>query len=189
MESYFQSIVTVQKYLQQAGIASIVIGGVAVAAWGEPRVTRDVDLKIQLTRHDADRLINLLSTDYTMLLPNPGETIQKHALIFIQDAAGTRLDLLLADTPYDQTAIQRGQEIEIEPGISICICSPEDLIIYKLISTRLRDHEDAGSVIRRQADKLDDAYVIGWLEQFEKALDDSTLVAEYKQQSYKYNKP
>ena len=48
MENYFQSIVNLQKLLQQDGILSIVIGGVAVAAWGEPRVTRDVDLKIQL---------------------------------------------------------------------------------------------------------------------------------------------
>jgi hypothetical protein len=46
MENYFQSIIALQSYLQQNEIASIVIGGVAVVAWGEPRVTRDVDLKI-----------------------------------------------------------------------------------------------------------------------------------------------
>ena len=93
---------------------------------------------------------------------------------------GTRLDLLLADTPYDVNAIQRGKHIEVRPGINIRVCSPDDLIIYKLISTRLRDHEDARSVIYRQGEALDDDYIINWLEQFEKALDDSTLVAEYK---------
>jgi hypothetical protein len=56
----------------------------------------------------------------------------------------------------------------------------QKLIIYKLISTRLRDHEDARSVVRRQGDLLDDEYVIDWLRQFEQALDDSTLVAEYQ---------
>ena len=108
-------------------------------------------------------------------------------MLFIRDGLGTRLDLLLADTPYDETAIQRGRQVEIEPGVSIRICSPEDLIIYKLISTRLRDHEDAGSVIKRQADTLDDAYVIGWLEQFERALDDSTLVIGYKQLRHRHH--
>ncbi len=180
MESYFQSIINLQKYLQQARIASIVIGGVAVASWGEPRVTRDVDLKIQLARQDADRLLKLLTTGYTSLLPDPNETLRKQALIFIQDELGTRLDLLLADTPYDEAAIQRGREVEIEPGVHIRVCSPEDLIIYKLVSTRARDHEDANSVIIRQGNALDDRYVIGWLEQFEKALGDSTLVSEYK---------
>jgi len=43
----------------------------------------------------------------------------------------------------------------------------------------LADHEDAASVVRRQGDKLDDSYVLHWLGQFEHALDDSTLVAEY----------
>jgi hypothetical protein len=180
MENYFYSIVTLQSYLQQNGIASIVIGGVAVAAWGEPRVTRDVDLKIQLKRQDADRLLALLSVNYSMLLPDPSEALRKQGMIFIQDHLGTRIDLLVADTLYDEVAIQRGREFEIEPGVSLRVSSPEDLIIYKLVSTRLRDHEDASSVIRRQGEALDDSYVIGWLEQFENALDDSTLVSEYK---------
>jgi hypothetical protein len=186
MENNFHSIVTLQSYLQQNGIASIIIGGVAVAAWGEPRVTRDVDLKIQLKRQDAERLVALLSINYSMLLPNPSEALRKQALLFIQDKLGTRIDLLLADTLYDDAAVQRGREFEIEPGTTFRVCSPEDLIIYKLISTRLRDHEDAASVIRRQGEALDDRYVIGWLEQFEKVLDDSTLVAEYERLRIQY---
>lgn len=102
-------------------------------------------------------------------------------MLFVQNAAGTRLDLLLADTPYDVQAIQRARIAEVEPGASISVCSPEDLVIYKLISTRLRDHEDAASVIRRQAESLDDDYILHWLRQFEQALDDSTLVAGYEQ--------
>ena len=68
----------------------------------------------------------------------------------------------------------------MQPGVVARLCSPEDLVIYKLISTRLRDHEDAQSVIRRQGSSLDDDYVLDWLRQFEEALDDSTLVAEYR---------
>jgi hypothetical protein len=157
----------------------VVIGGVAVALWGEPRVTRDVDLKIQLGREEAERLLALLIPDYTPLLPDPRLALREQAMLFVQDSAGTRLDLLLADTPYDVQAIQRGQLVEVEPGATIRACSPEDLIIYKLVSTRLRDREDAEGVVRRQGDKLDDGYVLHWLRQFELALDDSTLVAEY----------
>jgi hypothetical protein len=61
--------------LGKAGISSIVIGGIAVAAWGEPRLTRDVDLKILLSRSNADRLLKILSTDYTYIGNNPAETI------------------------------------------------------------------------------------------------------------------
>jgi hypothetical protein len=180
MENLFQSILLLQKLLLDAGIPSIVIGGIAVAAWGEPRVTRDVDLKILLSREDADRLLKILSNDYRSLVSNPREMLRKQALVFIQDSLGTRLDLLLADTPYDVMAIQRGRYVEVQPGAAINLCSPEDLIIYKLISTRSRDHEDTKGVVRRQGELLDDNYIVNWLRQFEQALDDSTLVAEYE---------
>ncbi|MCU0500271.1 MAG: hypothetical protein MUC51_00635 [Anaerolineae bacterium] len=180
MNNLYLAVQTLQARLNKAGIASITIGGVAIAIWGEPRVTRDIDLKVMLGREQAGRLIAILAPDYVSLLPDPIAALQRQAMLFVQDEAGTRLDLLLAETPYDVTAIQRGRDVEVQPGLSIRLCSPEDLIIYKLISTRLRDHEDASSVIRRQDALLDDAYILGWLRQFEQALDDSTLVAEYK---------
>ncbi|MCX6031004.1 MAG: hypothetical protein NT169_17115 [Chloroflexi bacterium] len=180
MEKLLRSAQILQRRLGDAGIASAAIGGIAIGAWGEPRVTRDADLKVMLGREDADRLLYLLAPDYVSLLSDPRQTLRKQAMVFVQDAAGTRLDLLLADTPYDVVAIQRGRDVEVQPGITLRLCSPEDLVIYKLISTRLRDYEDARSVIRRQGKALDDAYILDWLRQFELALDDSTLVAEYR---------
>ena len=181
METLFRSIQTLQQRLNEAGIPSVVIGGVAVATWGNPRVTRDVDLKVLLGREDADRLLALLSPDYVPLLPDPLTVLRQQAVLFVTDWDGVRFDLLLAETPYDHEAIRRGREVEVAPGITIRICSPEDLIIYKMISTRARDHEDARSVVHRQGDALDDRYVIRWLRWFERALDDSTLVAQYLQ--------
>jgi hypothetical protein len=94
MENLFQSILSIQKLLLEAGIPSIVIGGMAVAAWDEPRLTRDVDLKVLLNRQGADRLLEVLSTHYQPLGSTPRDTLRKQALIFIQDSLGTRLDLL-----------------------------------------------------------------------------------------------
>lgn len=180
MPDLFQSIQIIQKHLDGAGISSIVIGGVAVALWGDPRVTRDVDLKVRLSRENADRLLSSLPSDYVSLLPNPNQALQRQGLVFMQDATGTRIDLLLADTPYDLAAIQRGRDVEVSAGMTIRVCSPEDLVIYKMIATRSRDYEDAQGIIRRQGNTLDDAYVIDWLRQFEQALDDSTLLTEYQ---------
>jgi hypothetical protein len=177
MEQLFRSVKALQQRLTDAGIASIVIGGAAVGMWGDPRVTRDVDLKVLLKREDADRLLALLAPDYVSLL---SDALRKQAMLFVEDAAGVRLDLLLADTPYDVEAIRRGRDVEVAPDVVLRLCTPEDLIIYKLISTRPRDHEDARGVARRQGDALDDRYVLDWLRQFELALDDSMLIAEYR---------
>lgn len=186
MDNPFLSAQLLQLRLSEAGIASIVIGGVAVGAWGEPRLTRDADFKVALGRRDAEHLLAVLGPEYRPMAPNPHETLRRQAMVFVQDKLGARLDLLLADTPYDVLAVERGRDVEIQPGLFIRVCSPEDLIIYKLIATRPRDREDAAGVVRRQGDSLDHAYVETWLRQFELALDDSTLVAAYRQLRRKY---
>ncbi len=180
MESLFESLAALQEKLRAAGIPSAIIGGFAVGIWGEPRVTRDVDVKVLLKRDEAPRLLEVLSPDYTSLQPDPLQALQRSGILFVQDEQGARLDLLLADTSFDAAAIERARPVELQPRVIATVCSPEDLIIYKMISTRPRDYEDAEGIIRRQGDALDDAYILGWLRQFEQALDDSTLVAEYQ---------
>jgi hypothetical protein len=157
----------------------MVIGGLAVSVWGEPRVTRDVDLKVLIQREDAQLLVDVLLPDYSPLHPDPLGALRRQAVLFVKDHAGTRLDLLLAETAFDAKAMDRACLVAMPGGRSVRVCSPEDLLVYKLISTRARDHEDARGIVRRQGDKLDDRYVIGWLKLFEKALDDSTLVAAF----------
>ncbi|MDY7080138.1 MAG: hypothetical protein SXV54_24925 [Chloroflexota bacterium] len=180
MDSLFESLVVLQDRLRQADISSAVIGGVAVGVWGEPRVTRDVDVKVLLGRDGAPRLLEVIAPDYVSLQADPLRSLTRTGILFVQDELGTRLDLLLSDTEFDAETIQRALAVQLGPGLVARVCSAEDLIVYKLISTRLRDYEDAASVIRRQGDALDDAYVLDWLHQFEQALDDSTLVAEYR---------
>ena len=180
MPNLFTAIQTLQKRLSEADIPSVVIGGVAAAVWGDPRVTRDADLKTLLERKDADRLLAVLAPHYVSLLPDPREALRCQAMVFVQDADGIRLDLLLADTPYDVIAIRRGRDVEVQPSLTLKVCSPEDLVIYKLLSPRPRDYEDVRGVVRRQGQALDDAYVLYWLRQFELALNDSTLVSTYK---------
>jgi len=180
VENLFESLVSLQDRLRRADIPSAVIGGIAVGVWGEPRVTRDVDVKVLLGRDEAARLLEVIAPGYVSLQADPLRALTHTGILFVQDELGTRLDLLLSDTKFDAEAIRRAQSVELEPGLVAFVCSAEDLIIYKLVSTRLRDYEDAASVVRRQGDALDDAYVLGWLRRFEQALDDSTLVAEYR---------
>lgn len=181
MENLFQSVVALQERLRQAGILSAVIGGVAVGVWGEPRVTRDVDIKVLLGRDAASRLLEEIGPDCVPLQAEPLEALTRTGILFVRDAQGTRLDLLLSDVSFDAEAIRRARDVTLQPGLVASVCSPEDLIVYKLISTRQRDHDDAESVVRRQGKALDDEYVLTWLRRFEQALDDSTLVATYRQ--------
>lgn len=180
IENLIEDVIELQTRLGDAGVASVVIGGLAVVVWGEPRLTRDVDVKVQLQRDQTSYLLDILRADYKLLSDDPEQTLQRMGILFIESRAGLRLDLLLADTPFDTLAIDRGSKVEIRPKQVVTVCTPEDLILYKMISTRPRDREDVRGIVRRQSDNLDDTYVLNWLKQFELALDDSTLVDEYK---------
>jgi len=159
----------------------MVIGGLAILAFGRPRFTQDAGLKVLLSRDEAPRLIAALPEEYKYLAASPEETLRQLGFVFVQDPSGVRIDLLLAETGFDAQAMTSAREVEVLPGIIMTTCSPEDLIIYKMISTRARDHDDVPGIIRRQRNTLDHKYIIDWLRQFEQALDDSTLVQFYQQ--------
>ena len=180
MNPLYQSLVHIQQRLTAAGIASAVIGGIAVSAWARPRATQDIDFKVLLDREAAQRLLDVLAPDYAPLQADPLLALGRHGVLFVKDRAGIRIDLQLADTSLDESAIQRAQTIELEPGVTAQVCSAEDLIIYKMISPRPQDQIDVENLMKRQGQQLDDKYVLHWLRQLEQALDDSTLVATYQ---------
>ena len=178
MQDLTTSLMAVQRILTDAGLPSMVIGGVAVTVWGEPRLTRDVDIKILAGREDREQVLAVLH-NYTPLHADPAEALRRQGIAFFQDEAEVRIDIMLAETSFDETALARAQTIELQPNQPVRVCTAEDLIIYKMLSLRSKDQADVESIVRRQGDKLDDAYVEDWLLQFEQALDDSTLVNEY----------
>lgn len=161
-----------------------VFGGVAVAVWGEPRLTQDIDIKVLLSRDEAEKLLNALGTEYKPFWDNPLEMLKKNGILFVHDTYGVRIDIHLSDTLFDHKVIDRATRIEIEPGTTIMICSAEDLIIYKMLSTRASDSRDFEGIIDYQGDTLDDQYIIDWLKQFEAALDNSTLIDTYKKMRF-----
>jgi hypothetical protein len=179
MDELVNSLVNLQQHLEAVGLPSVVVGGLAVGVWGEPRLTRDIDLKVMAARDDRGRVLQLLG-HLTPLNADPDEALRRNGVAFFQDAGGARIDVMLADTQFDETVIGRAWMIEIVPGKQARVCTAEDLIIYKLLSLRLKDQVDAESIVRRQGDALDDAYVFDWLRQFEMALDDGTLVSRYR---------
>ena len=93
-----------QGSLARAGIDAVVVGAVALAVWGEARYTLDVDFKVSAERDDPHRLLAALPPDCTPLGP-ADETIERAGLLFVRDADGVRLDLLLCETTFDDEVL------------------------------------------------------------------------------------
>ena len=186
VDDIIESLVDLQKVLDDAGIPSAVIGGIAIGAWGKARLTRDGDIKILLRREEHKRLLDLLK-DYRPLHANPANALRQNGIVFVQDSRQVRIDIMLADTKFDETLIARARQVEIN-SCSLRVCSPEDLIVLKIIALRPQDQFDVIGIVQKQSDVLDYAYITKWLKDFEKLIDDSTLVREFTRIKEKYAK-
>lgn len=179
MNQLIDAVIAFQELLEKEDIPTMAIGGIAVGVWGEPRLTRYIDMKVLVRREDRVRLLDVLQA-FTPLDDDPDDSFRRLGLAFFQDSSGIRIDVMLADTVFDETAIERSRAVTLFKGKTIRVCTAEDLVVYKMLSTRIKDRADVESVIQKQDKALDSAYIEGWLAQFEEALAGSTLVREFR---------
>jgi hypothetical protein len=60
MNELIDAVIAFQELLEKEGIPAMAIGGIAVGVWGEPRLTRDIDMKVLVRREDRARLLAVL---------------------------------------------------------------------------------------------------------------------------------
>ena len=186
MEEIVEALVKLQALLNNAGIPSATIGGLAIGAWGKARVTRDADLKILLRRSQRKRLLDLIAPHYRSIHADPDAALRNNGIVFVLYGDHVRLDLMLADTEYDELLISRARTVELTPDKFVRVCTAEDLVILKIVASRPQDTVDVENIVQRQGDKLDEIYILEWLGKFEKAIDDSTLIREYRRIRERY---
>lgn len=75
------------------------------------------------------------------------------------------MDLLLAKTPYQSTAIRRARTLGAG-SVAFPYLAPEDVVVHKLLAYRFRGRDDLES-LTRAAVKLDEAYVEHWCDVWE----------------------
>jgi hypothetical protein len=155
--------------LNQAGLPYMVIGGQAVLLYGEPRLTKDIDITIGV---DLDRLPEVLRVVNALSLRPLADpqtfTRQTMVLPCLEPESGIRVDIIFSFRPYELQALGRTTPVKLGDE-EIRFVSPEDLIIHKVIAGRPRDLEDVASVLRKNP-TADLAYIQRWLGDFATAL-------------------
>ena len=132
-----------------------VIGGYAVAAWGEERATRDVDL---LCLNDSQKIIKALQEENLQFEHRCGDWEDPISEVI-------RIDFSDQDSPFEVDIVigiknapvgifDRIRKLTIE-DLSIPIASPEDMVLLKLLAGSARDLEDARSILQIQGTRLD----------------------------------
>jgi predicted nucleotidyltransferase len=168
----------VDAFLKEYGIPYAVIGGIANAVRGEPRATHDADLKVLVQGMTIAEFRALAEARFKPYRRPWLGRAESTLIISLEVAPDMVVDMLVAVLPYEEQAIGRAEMIEVE-GLSLPICTAEDLIIHKAIADRPKDWLDIEKILLRQSARLDVEYVRSWLTQFADALEKPALSAQF----------
>lgn len=158
MTRFEEALLTIARVLETSAVPYMVIGGVANLFWGVPRTTLDLDITIWVEDADIPRFIQRLRGVLRLLPDDPVAFVQETRILPMETKEGFRVDLIFGVLPFEETAIRRARLMSVV-GERVRVCTPEDLIILKIVSDRPRDREDVAGIIRTQGAGLDRRYL------------------------------
>ncbi len=162
--------------LEAAAIPYMLTGSYASSIHSIPRATRDIDIIIFPNRDQLTRFIESLPpSSYHSDLQDALDSLRRRSQFNIIDyATGWKIDFIIP--PFDEFNVEEFERRVLidADGLRLSVVSPEDIVIAKLLWAKAgeseRQIEDAATVIRVQASKLDIAYVETWVRRLD--LDD-----------------
>jgi len=150
MIDLLQTAAALGTLLDSKGWKYCFIGGLAVQQWGEPRLTRDVDVTILTGFGGEETYIRELLSHFTSRIERADEFALANRVLLLRTSDGIDLDISLGGLPFEESVVRRAKKIEMLPGTTFRICSPEDLIVLKAFASRAIDWHDVEGVIIRQ---------------------------------------
>lgn len=169
----------VHQFLTRHKVPYVIIGGLAVQHWAEPRVTVDVDLTAMYAE-GVEAFVRLITTKFSSRTPNLLNFARRTRVVTIRASNGEPVDISLGVPGYEDEIMHRAVAYELARGKSIRICSAEDLIIHKCVAGRGKDLTDIERVIQKRGGKLEVAYIRHWLNIFSDALDEPDVLERFE---------
>jgi len=165
----------VSLQLKKDSIPYMVIGGQAVLLYGEPRLTRDIDITLGVGVRELNKLKETISSlGLKILVERDEEFVERNMVLpALDEKSGIRVDFIFSFSPYERQAIERAKDIKMGRSL-VRFASLEDVVIHKVIAGRARDLEDIKSILLKNQ-KYDLDYIEKWLKEFDKSLTEQFL--------------
>lgn len=167
----FQQLLTkIANALARLRIGYMVIGGQAVLLYGEPRLTRDIDITLGVGVEGFTQIISIVrELSLKILVDDPEAFVHKTMVLPVaEDETGIRVDFIFSHSSYEQQAIARTRAVPFGQT-AVNFASLEDVVIHKIIAGRGRDIDDVKSILLKNPG-YDSDYITGWLGEFDQSL-------------------
>ena len=170
------ALARVAQVLEDLGITYAVVGSVASARWGMPRLTHDIDLVVDLPPHQIAPLVRALEAGFYLDPASIREAVRlRRAFNIIAHEDFTKVDLFVADErPWQRQQLARRRLEQLPPEVSprpVYIAAPEDTVLAKLVWFELghrvseRQWQDVRAVLAVQGLALDLPYLRTWADE------------------------
>jgi len=155
MKTVLGATLEVQRFLYHAGERFCLIGAIALHRWGEPRLTRDVDVTVIAPFGEEGRSADRLLTAFRPRIENAREFAVRNRVLLIESDGGVAIDIAFGAIPFEERCVARSSEWALAPDAILRTCSAEDLVVLKAFASRPQDWLDIESVAIRQRSVLD----------------------------------
>lgn len=95
MDEPLQALDEIQQFLIRHYVQYVVIGGIANAIWGRPRVTLDADLKVLIGQRSIAEFVELLSTQFRFRVSDVVTFVRRTYVVPLYASNGVGLDMTL----------------------------------------------------------------------------------------------
>lgn len=152
-------------------IPYLITGSVASMAYGEPRLTNDIDLVAAI---ESKQIPELLAA-----FPSPSFYLSDEAMRaaitrqtqfnIIHPASGLKIDVMVRkDTPFDRSRFARARTLRPTETYPAAFASAEDVIIKKLEYYKAGGSDkhlrDITGMVKISGNEIDHAYIAEWAD-------------------------
>lgn len=164
----FEILGMIAEQLDANRIPWMLSGSLALGYYATPRMTRDIDIVVEMQAADLNRFVAAFQADFYLDREVIAEEIARSGMFnLIHNESVIKVDFMVRPhAPFHESAFSRRRRADIS-GKSIWMIAPEDLVIAKLLWSR-----ESGSVMQREDVRLllasslaiDKDYISMWIE-------------------------
>ena len=159
----------VVQCLEKCGIPYFITGAVAGIAYGEPRLTNDIDIVADIQEHHVTILKKCFPESEYYFDPDSALKAirRKSQFNIIHPSSGFKIDMMIPTKhPFDQSRFARVRRLKSDPSNEANFASPEDVILKKMEFYREGRSEkhirDILGILKVSGDWIDFDYLARW---------------------------
>jgi hypothetical protein len=157
------------RALDEQRIPYLIVGSMASMAYGEPRLTRDIDIVVDLRSNQVEDLCAAFpADDFYVSLPAARTAVARGGQFnIIHPTSGNKIDFMMArHDAWGLAQLARGRRLELLPNVLASVAAPEDVILGKLLYYREGQSDkhlrDVAAMMQVSGDEIDAGYIARW---------------------------